>query len=67
MTPTFSTALESLTRRQRQVLALHEIDRVSPDRIGSLIGTSPAQVRIELRQARLAMCRQLSRETRTAA
>ena len=66
-TQTFSTALESLTRRQRQLLALHELDRVSLDRIGFLVGISPAQARIELRQARLAMCQRLSREARTAA
>ena len=62
-----SLAFESLTRRQRQVLDLHAVNRVSLERIGATIGVSTAQARIELRQARLALCRRLSQDVRSAA
>lgn len=60
-------AFESQLRRQRQVLALHEVNHVSLDRIAAQIGVSAAQARIDLREARLAMCRRLSRKTQPAA
>jgi DNA-directed RNA polymerase specialized sigma24 family protein len=64
---TFATALESLTHRHQQVLALHELDRLSTERVGDLLGIPTAQARIELLQARLAMRQRLSDRMRNAA
>jgi len=60
-------AFESLPRRQRQVLALHDVNLLNCDRIGEQIGVSAAQARIELRQARLAICQRLAQERQSAA
>lgn len=63
----FAVALESLTHRHQQVLRLHELARVRPERIGQMLGMTPAQVRIELLHARAAMQRHLSTQMRSAA
>lgn len=63
----FAVALEALTHRHRQLLTLHEVDRVRLDRIGEMLGLTPGQVRIELRDARVAMRLHLSTRLRNAA
>lgn len=63
----FRTAVESLAAEHQQVLALHEVRRLSMEEIGGLLGLSVAQARIELRRARLAVCQRLSDRLRTAA
>ena len=64
---TFTTALESLTQRHQQLLAWHELDRLSVEHIGELLGLSAAEARIELRAARVAVRRSLADQRHAAA
>lgn len=63
----FAAALEALTHRHQQVLTLHELERIRPERIGQMLNMTAGQVRIELHQARAAMQRHLSTRMGTAA
>ncbi len=70
MNCSFATALEPLTLRHQQVLAMHEVERLTTHQIARVLDLTPAEARIELRHARLAMWRGLSdhaRHARTAA
>ena len=62
-----TTALDSLTHRHQQLLAWHEHDRLSIERIGELLGLSAAEARIELRAARVAVRRSLADQRHAAA
>jgi DNA-directed RNA polymerase specialized sigma24 family protein len=65
--PFFAAALTSLTERHRQVLALHDHDRLSAERVASTLGMSCSEVRIALREARLVMGQRLTGRLQTAA
>jgi DNA-directed RNA polymerase specialized sigma24 family protein len=67
MNRAFATALEPLTFRHQRVLAMHEVERLSTQQIARVLDLTPAEARIELRHARLAMWRGLSDRARTAA
>jgi DNA-directed RNA polymerase specialized sigma24 family protein len=64
---TFTAAVEALSERQRHLLALYERDRLGTERAAVVLGMSPAEARIELHRARLAVRQGLTLRTRTAA
>jgi DNA-directed RNA polymerase specialized sigma24 family protein len=64
---TFISALESLPDLYRQLLTLHEVNGLHAEAISHVLGITPAQARIGIRQARLAMRGRLMDRMRPAA
>jgi RNA polymerase sigma-70 factor (ECF subfamily) len=61
---TLRRLLEPLTRRQREVVALYEIDGLSADEVAGILGISPAGVRSMARDARRRLAEEHARTTR---
>jgi RNA polymerase sigma-70 factor (ECF subfamily) len=61
---TLRRLLEPLTRRQREVVALYEIDGLSADEVAGILGISPAGVRSIARDARRRLAEEHARTTR---
>ncbi len=64
---TFAAALESLSRRDRRLLTLYEIDGVSIDGVSGALGITRNEARVGLFQARRAMRQRLSDQLRVSA
>jgi RNA polymerase sigma-70 factor (ECF subfamily) len=61
---TLGRLLEPLTRRQREVVALYEIDGLSADEVAGILGISAAGVRSLARDARRRLAEEHTRTTR---
>ena len=61
---TLHRLLEPLTQRQREVVALYEIDGLSADEVAGILGISPAGVRSMARDARRRLAAEHIRTTR---
>ena len=61
---TLRRLLDRLTRRQREVIALYEIDGLSAEEVAGILGISAAGVRSLARDARRRLSEEQTREKR---